>query len=72
MIKCVRMALVAFTIMLFPLLASAQIAGEIHSMKSVLDQLYDDMMPLCSQLIGVGRDGHFFLFHGRIAFGQPP
>ena len=40
---------------LLPFLASAQVAEEIHSMKSVLDNLYDDMMPLCSQLIGVGR-----------------
>jgi conjugative transposon TraJ protein len=55
MIKCVRIALVALTGLLFPLLASAQVADEIHSMKSVLEKLYDDMMPLCSQLIGVGR-----------------
>jgi conjugative transposon TraJ protein len=55
MIKCVRIALVVLTGSLFPLLVSAQVAEEIHSMKSVLDGLYDDMMPLCSQLIGVGR-----------------
>ena len=30
-------------------------AGEIHSLQSVLDQLYYEMLPLCSQLIGVGR-----------------
>jgi len=30
-------------------------AGEIHSLQSVLDQLYSEMLPLCSQLIGVGR-----------------
>ena len=30
-------------------------AGEIHSLQSVLDQLYREMLPLCSQLIGVGR-----------------
>jgi conjugative transposon TraJ protein len=55
MIKCVRPALVAMIGLLFPLFSSAQVATEIHSMKSVLDGLYDDMMPLCSQLIGVGR-----------------
>ncbi|PZQ93433.1 MAG: conjugative transposon protein TraJ, partial [Flavobacterium psychrophilum] len=31
------------------------LAGEIKSLHSVLDALYDEMMPLCSQLIGVGR-----------------
>lgn len=30
-------------------------AGEIHSMQSVLDQLYSEMLPLCSKLIAVGR-----------------
>jgi len=41
---------------LIPEFATAQsAAGEIHSMQSVLDKLFDDMMPLCSQLIGVGR-----------------
>lgn len=30
-------------------------AGEIHSLQSVLDQLYSEMLPLCSKLIGVGR-----------------
>ncbi len=54
MIKCVRAIFLAIG-MLLPFLASAQVAEEIHSMKSVLDGLYDDMMPLCSQLIGVGR-----------------
>jgi len=29
--------------------------GEIHSLQSVLDQLYYEMLPLCSKLIGVGR-----------------
>lgn len=30
-------------------------AGEIHSMQSVLDRLYSEMLPLCSKLIAVGR-----------------
>jgi conjugative transposon TraJ protein len=30
-------------------------AGEIKSLHSVLGQLYDDMLPLCGKLIGVGR-----------------
>jgi conjugative transposon TraJ protein len=32
-----------------------QFAGEIASFQSVLDQLYVEMLPLCSQLINVGR-----------------
>lgn len=41
---------------LFPIFSKAQtFAGEIHSLQSVLDELYTDMLPLCNQLIGVGR-----------------
>ena len=36
-------------------LSAQSFAGEIHSLQSVLDQLYYEMLPLCSQLIGVGR-----------------
>ena len=53
--KWVRV-IVMILIGLIPEFATAQsAAGEIHSMQSVLDKLFDDMMPLCSQLIGVGR-----------------
>jgi conjugative transposon TraJ protein len=39
-----------------PGVATAQsFSGEIHSLQSVLDQLYSDMLPLCSKLIGVSR-----------------
>lgn len=31
------------------------VADEIHSLQDVLDTLYSEMMPLCNQLIGVGR-----------------
>lgn len=31
------------------------LAGEIRSLQSVLDELYQDMIPLCSRLIGVGQ-----------------
>ena len=31
------------------------ISDEIHSMQEVLDQLYTEMLPLCSSLISVGR-----------------
>ncbi len=50
-----RKAITVLGILCIPQLAAAQLANEIHSMKSVLDALYDDMMPLCSQLTGVGR-----------------
>jgi conjugative transposon TraJ protein len=36
-------------------LQAQSFAGEIHSLQSVLDQLYTEMLPLCSKLIGVGR-----------------
>ncbi|MGC4102309.1 conjugative transposon protein TraJ [Ferruginibacter sp.] len=55
MVKCVRIAFLATVGMMIPYFMQAQVATEIHSLHSVLDGLYDDMMPLCSQLIGVGR-----------------
>lgn len=46
------MALVIFV----PLLSHAQVTGpETGSLRKVLEQLYNDMIPLCSQLIGVGQ-----------------
>lgn len=53
---CVRIVAMA-TVILIPELVSAQtgVADDIQSLHSVLEQLYDNMMPLCSQLIGVGR-----------------
>lgn len=44
-------------LVLLPAFAFAQddYTGEVHSFQSVLDQLYDDMIPLCSELIGVGQ-----------------
>ncbi len=53
--KCVRVAVMATVGMMVPYLLQAQVATEIHSLHAVLDALYDDMMPMCSQLIGVGR-----------------
>lgn len=51
-----RTAIIAVTGLVFPIVSRAQgFAGEIHSLQSVLEQLYNDMLPLCSQLIGVGR-----------------
>lgn len=55
---CVRITVSVIVGLMIPNLVCAQSGGfadEIKSLHSVLDQLYDDMMPLCSQLIGVGR-----------------
>src|SRR5579863_8891894 len=37
------------------ILAQSGIAGELKGLQSVLDNVYDQMLPLCSSLIGVGR-----------------
>src|SRR6187399_602858 len=54
---CVKIAMLVIVILLMPHLSFAQggFAGNLRSLQEVLEQLYDDMMPLCSQLIGVGR-----------------
>ena len=53
---CVRIFSIAILASLIPHLAEAQdMANRIHSLHDVLEKLYDDMMPLCSRLIGVGR-----------------
>lgn len=41
--------------MLFAQDGTSSLAGDIQGLHSVLDQLYNEMMPMCSQLIGVGR-----------------
>ncbi|HQW16191.1 MAG TPA: conjugative transposon protein TraJ [Niabella sp.] len=45
--------------MLLPLMSQAQTVGgwadDLQSFHSVLDQLYAEMLPLCGELIGVGR-----------------
>lgn len=56
MAKCMRAAFIAAVGMVLPHLSHAQGVGDdIHSLQSVLDQLYDEMLPLCSKLIGVGQ-----------------
>jgi conjugative transposon TraJ protein len=45
-----------FFLLVIPTFSHAQsFSGEIQSLQSVLDQLYNDMLPLCSKLISVGR-----------------
>lgn len=56
MAKCRKIAWMALVGLILPFMSHAQgIAGEMKGMHGVLDQLYDEMMPLCSQLIGVGQ-----------------
>jgi conjugative transposon TraJ protein len=53
---CTRIIPTIILIFLLPHLAEAQgMAGKIRSLQEVLEQLYEDMMPLCSRLIGAGR-----------------
>lgn len=47
---------ILIVLMLLPIAVQAQgLAGEIQSLQHVLDTLYNDMIPLCHQLIGIGR-----------------
>ena len=56
MATCRRVALLAAVGWVLPLVSKAQgIADEMKGMHGILEQLYDEMMPLCSQLIGVGQ-----------------
>ena len=52
-----KIVLVSVTMcVIFPFVSEAQgIANEMNGLHAVLAQLYDEMMPLCSKLIGVGR-----------------
>ena len=56
---CVKAALGAAVGVVLPLCLNAQsgggIADGLQSMQTTLDELYDQMMPMCSQLIGVGQ-----------------
>jgi hypothetical protein len=56
---CVRAALIAVVGMVLPVCLYAQNDGGIgdglQSMQTTLDDLYDQMMPMCGQMIGVGR-----------------
>jgi len=56
MAKCGKVALMAAVGLVLPFMSHAQgIADEMKGLHGVLEQLYDEMMPLCSQLIGVGQ-----------------
>lgn len=56
MIKRSKAALFAAAGMVLPIAGRAQgLADDMNSLHGVLDQLYDEMMPLCSNLLGVGQ-----------------
>lgn len=51
-----KLCVMVFMLLVFPAAVSAQGLGEdIGSLHSVLEQLYDEMMPLCGNLMGVGQ-----------------
>ncbi|QXV66804.1 conjugative transposon protein TraJ [Mucilaginibacter sp. 21P] len=54
--KLLFSALIVLTGTVFPLFSRADgLANDVHGLQGVLDQVYDDMLPMCSQLIGVAR-----------------
>jgi conjugative transposon TraJ protein len=54
--KINKTAVFTATVLLLPYWSHAQTAGgSIEGLHSVLEQLYDEMMPLCGNLIGVGQ-----------------
>lgn len=56
MAKWRRAALMVAVGLVLPLISQAQgLAGEIKGLHAVLDQLYAEMMPMCSRLIRVGQ-----------------
>ena len=56
MAKCRKAAWLAAVGWILPFMSHAQgIASEMKGMHGVLEQLYDEMMPLCSRLISVGQ-----------------
>lgn len=55
--KCVRLSVIVMALVM-PNIVFAQSGGfadDIKSLHQVLEQLYTEMLPLCSKLIGVGR-----------------
>ena len=56
MVKINKGALSAILGIALPFKIQAQgMADDMNSLHSVLEQLYDEMMPLCSNLLGVGQ-----------------
>ena len=66
--KCVRIIAVLAMAVIMPKILFAQSGGfadDIKSLHQVLEQLYTEMLPLCSKLIGVGRGIAGFAEIGR-------
>ncbi|EHQ27010.1 conjugative transposon protein TraJ [Mucilaginibacter paludis] len=61
-------AILAVVGMVMPQLCHAGVADSIHDLQSVLDQLYDDMIPLCGNMIAVGQGIAGFAALWYIAF----
>lgn len=56
MVKCRKVAWMVAVGLVLPFMSHAQgIADEMKGLHGVLEQLYEEMMPLCSQLIGMGQ-----------------
>src|ERR1700710_796296 len=56
MVKYLKVAVLATGGMVLPFILKAQNLGdEMNGLRGVLEQLYDEMMPLCSKLISVGQ-----------------
>ncbi len=54
--KMITGALAVLAGVLFPLISKAEgLAGDIHGLQGVLDEVYDDMLPMCSELTSVAR-----------------
>lgn len=54
--RCVWITLIGIVGLCLPQFSKAQVqANDIGGLQKVLDQLYNEMLPLCSKLIGVGR-----------------
>lgn len=53
--KTLKTTLLIIPLLTLPFLGQAQVAQSIKGLHSVLDTLYDEMMPMCSQLIGIGQ-----------------
>lgn len=56
MLQLNRAVAFAIAALLLPIVSQAQSVGdEMNSLHVILDQLYDEMMPLCNNLLGVGQ-----------------
>lgn len=53
--QTLKVAFLATIAMLLPLLSHAGTADSIYSLQGVLDNLYNQMLPLCSKMIDIGR-----------------